>query len=708
MIAGWDFQTTTTGGTAISTNSSGSAQLAYVANFGSGTIYLNGLNGSSSWLNATPNPQVTAFAGTTNNAGSGFSTNTTSPACLALANSTANSNKVVFQLSMTGKKDLIVSYATRGTASGFTSHIWDYSSNASNWTTFDTITGRNDTNFSTVTLSNVTSLNNSSNVYLRLTLLGATTSSGNNRIDNIQLNATAAATTPTVSVSGTLAAVNTTYGTASSTPTSFTVSGSNLTQGILINAPSFYEISQTSGGASGYAATQTVGGAGTVGATTIYVRLQATAPVGTYSGNITCNSAGSAGATIATVASSVAKKQLTISGLVGVDKEYDTTSAAGVTGTPSYVGLVNGDNLGVTGVASATFADKNVGTNKTVTISGFTDPNGNYSVTAPTVTASITPKEVVILGLSGVNKTYEGTSSGTLSGTPSLLGVAPGDQANVLLGGIPMVSFVNANAGVAVEMIVSGYTLSGSGAGNYALIQPIGLAADIIRKSATIVANDRFKVIGSTLVLGAGQTEFTSSGLVSGERIGSVTLTPNGGTEANATRGMYSITPSEPVAAITIPSNTFREGNYEMTYIDGTLNVIDPTATITLSEWAVQNGLVGVDALPGADPDKDGMTNLMEYYLGLSPTSSSGSGGVFSLSKGSNNTVSFTYRRAKSVTGVSSQVQANGDLSASSSWGTNGVQETVVDKGTYEEVTGTGTIAPGATKMFMRLKVSQP
>ena len=149
----------------------------------------------------------------------------------------------------------------------------------------------------------------------------------NNRLDNIQLNATAVATTPAVSVSGALAAVNTTYGTASSTPTSFTVSGLNLTEGILINAPSFYEISQTSGGASGYAATQTVGGAGTVGATTIYVRLQATAPVGTYSGNITCNSAGSAGATVATVASSVAKKQLTISGLLGVDKEYDTTSA---------------------------------------------------------------------------------------------------------------------------------------------------------------------------------------------------------------------------------------------------------------------------------------------------------------------------------------------------------------------------------------------
>ena len=108
--------------------------------------------------------------------------------------------------------------------------------------------------------------------------------------------------------------------------------------------------------------------------------------------------------------------------------------------------------------------------------------------------------------------------------------------------------------------------------------------------------------------------------------------------------------------------------------------------------------------MPGADPDKDGMSNLIEYYLGLSPTSSSG-GGLFTLSKGSNNTVSLTYRRAKGVTGVSSAVQATGDLSIS--WGTSGVQETVVDKGTYEEVTATVTNAPGATKMFMRLKVSQ-
>jgi hypothetical protein len=131
-------------------------------------------------------------------------------------------------------------------------------------------------------------------------------------IDNVIVAASSSSSTPTVSVSGALSAVNTTYGAASSAPTSFIVSGSNLIGAISIAAPSGYEISQTVGGAAGYATTQTVGAAGTVAAKTIYVRLMATTPVGSYAGNVTCNSSGSAGATVATAASSVAKKQLTI------------------------------------------------------------------------------------------------------------------------------------------------------------------------------------------------------------------------------------------------------------------------------------------------------------------------------------------------------------------------------------------------------------
>jgi hypothetical protein len=417
-------------------------------------------------------------------------------------------------------------------------------------------------------------------------------------IDNVIVAASSSSSTPTINISGTLAAVNTIYGTPSSTPTSFTVSGANLTEGILINPPSGYEISQTAGGGSGYATTQTVGAAGAVAAKTIYVRLMAATPVGTYSGNVTCNSAGSAGATLATGASSVAKKQLTITGLTGVNRVYNGGIAAQVIGTPSYVGLVNGESLGVTGVANATFDNKNVGVGKTVTISGFTDPNGNYSVTAPTITATISPKEVVIVDLSGANKPYDGILSATLTGTANLLGVELADQASVVLGGTPLVSFVSENAGVGIGLVVSGYALSGAEALNYQVVQPAGLSADITPRPATIRANDQFKTIGTILTLGAGQSGFTSTGLVAGEEISTVTLVASGGLNAQDPAGSYSIIPSDPLGG---GLNRFRPENYAFTFTNGTLTV--RAAESTFAGWAGE----GVSMTPEL---------LMKYAIG--------------------------------------------------------------------------------------------
>jgi DNA/RNA endonuclease G (NUC1) len=203
LIAGWDFQTTTSGGTAAATNN---APLLYQANFGSGSLHLNGAHGSSTWIvstNGTTN-QVTGFSGTTVNTAPGFATNTTSPAALALlggASTSANGNSIVFKLDMTGRKDLGVSYATRGTASGFTTHTWSVSTNASNWTEVSLQTGRTNGTFTAITLPVITNANGASNVFLRMTVTGATSTSGNNRLDNVQFTASSAAppdTTPPV------------------------------------------------------------------------------------------------------------------------------------------------------------------------------------------------------------------------------------------------------------------------------------------------------------------------------------------------------------------------------------------------------------------------------------------------------------------------------------------------------------------------------
>ena len=70
LIAGWDFQTTTTGGTAAAV--SPATPKVYNANFGSGTIYFDGTNNSSSWfvpVTGSTNTELNSFGGTAVNAG---------------------------------------------------------------------------------------------------------------------------------------------------------------------------------------------------------------------------------------------------------------------------------------------------------------------------------------------------------------------------------------------------------------------------------------------------------------------------------------------------------------------------------------------------------------------------------------------------------------------------------------------------------------
>ena len=186
LIAGWDFQTTNNGGMALLAAPNTANQ--DVANFGNGTLYLNGNAGSSNWISASSGNQLTSFSGSALNAGTGFATSTTAPACLTLLNSTANGKSIVFAFSMNNYSNLQVSYATQGTATGFTSQQWDYSSDAINWLPVQTVTSI-PTSYAIKQLPVITGLNNVQNAYLRVTFNGASSSTGNNRIDNVQLSA---------------------------------------------------------------------------------------------------------------------------------------------------------------------------------------------------------------------------------------------------------------------------------------------------------------------------------------------------------------------------------------------------------------------------------------------------------------------------------------------------------------------------------------
>ncbi len=206
MIAQWDFQTTTNGGTAIA--ASPSTPKLFVANFGTGSLYLNGTNGSSDFYappTGSTNTEINAFGGTTLNATGSMSTVTSGPAALAIVGGAAsdpagtfgaNGKSMVFAFSMSGYSNLAVSYAVQRTSTGFSTQQWDYSSDGTNWSSAATITGiqasffNNGTNVVT-SLGVASGLDNAATAYMRVTFTGATSSTGNNRVDNFQFNATA-------------------------------------------------------------------------------------------------------------------------------------------------------------------------------------------------------------------------------------------------------------------------------------------------------------------------------------------------------------------------------------------------------------------------------------------------------------------------------------------------------------------------------------
>jgi hypothetical protein len=198
------------------------------------------------------------------------------------------------------------------------------------------------------------------------------------------------ASTPTIAGAASASAFATTYGTASVAQT-FVISGSNLTANLVATAPAGFEVS-SDGTTYGSTATFVQSGGSASGA--LWVRLAATAAVaGSYnSQNIGLSSTGATSVNVTTAASgnSVSAKALTISGLTAVNKDVDGTTSATVAGTPLYVGLVNSENFSVTGSVSWAFPDSAVGVNKTLVRSGsYGSPSGNYTVTQPTLTASI-------------------------------------------------------------------------------------------------------------------------------------------------------------------------------------------------------------------------------------------------------------------------------------------------------------------------------
>ena len=250
-----------------------------------------------------------------------------------------------------------------------------------------------------------------------------------------------------------------------------------------------------------------------------------------------------------------------------------------------------------------------IATFKAPSISGLTLTGaaaGNYTLSGTTGAVTVTPKNLTVTGLTASGKIYDGTMTADLTGTAALAATAAagtGTTADgkpytgdaITLGGTATGAFVDPNAGTAKPVTVTGKTLTGVAAGNYALTQPGGLTATVTPAALTVTANNQSKTYGQTVTFDSGSTLFTSSGLQHGETIGSVTLTCAGG-DATAAVATYPITPGAATGG------TFSTGNYTITYVPGTLTV-NPAPLLPYDTWA--NGTFANGTLTDKNPSPD-------------------------------------------------------------------------------------------------------
>jgi hypothetical protein len=177
-----------------------------------------------------------------------------------------------------------------------------------------------------------------------------------------------------------------------------------------------------------------------------------------------------------------------ITGITIADKEYDGTTTARISGTAAYSGLVSGETFSVTGTPVATFGSASVATGKAVTVSGYTVPSDNYSLTQPSgLKASITAKALTVgTPVLTKSKPYDGnnTVAGAVTvGTPN--GKVGTEDVSVT---VASATYDTAAVGTGKQITVV-YSLTGSAKDNYSVPTSTVLYDGVITAVGTTFAS---------------------------------------------------------------------------------------------------------------------------------------------------------------------------------------------------------------------------
>ncbi|WP_322062284.1 YDG domain-containing protein [Paraburkholderia sp. J63] len=221
--------------------------------------------------------------------------------------------------------------------------------------------------------------------------------------------------------------------------------------------------------------------------------------------------------TIADTTANILQRVLNLQGT----RVYDATAGAEATlfGAGGVLQGQNGETLTLSG--TGTLTDKNVGSQKAFAANGLdgytltgdgSAKASNYTLAGGSDWVTITPATLTVANTVAQNKTYDGNTNAALSGA-TLMGVIGSD--NVILGDDTLGQFNDKNVGNA-KPVTTSMTTSGTDAGNYVLVQPTGLTANITPLGVTVEATASNKVYdGNT----TATVQLGSAGVVNGDEV---------------------------------------------------------------------------------------------------------------------------------------------------------------------------------------------
>jgi hypothetical protein len=205
LIAEWNFNDLTAGSGNATTGTppSNQGQTSYAPSNGAGSLDLEGWTVNTPVAGNPGTPGITNFGGTTTNAYGGAGAGQ----ALALQGGATgvtgvqnNGAMLILGFDLSGFVAPILTFASQGTGTGFVNNQVSYSTDGVAYTSFSTyspVANFADPNgLHTFDFSAIEALEFASSVFLKIAFLGASSVTGNNRIDNIQLNATAASPVP--------------------------------------------------------------------------------------------------------------------------------------------------------------------------------------------------------------------------------------------------------------------------------------------------------------------------------------------------------------------------------------------------------------------------------------------------------------------------------------------------------------------------------